>query len=137
MVQLTCSGYDRPNSPKILDSPTQKDYINIVQFMMRYVPLSLSLPTAPVVAVTDAATCRRIDPVFTFGQKVDEELIDLFKRLKYDDLFLTASLTLTFIRYPVPITKSSVQAIGAPHTWPFLLASLYWLLELVLVQSLT
>lgn len=30
------------------------------------------------------------------------------------------------LRYPFQISKSALQAVGSPHTWPGLLAALAW-----------
>lgn len=47
--------------------------------------------------------------------KVEDDVPAFFKRL----------------RYPFQISKSSLFAVGSPHTWPGLLASLVWLTELL------
>jgi SMC interacting uncharacterized protein involved in chromosome segregation len=39
------------------------------------------------------------------------------------------------LRYPVAITKSQMSTIGAPHAWPYLLAALDWLVELLTYQQ--
>jgi SMC interacting uncharacterized protein involved in chromosome segregation len=49
---LTANGYDHAVSPKLLASPTAKEFMHIVQFLFRKVPLALlpvspSAPTAP------------------------------------------------------------------------------------------
>ena len=47
--------------------------------------------------------------------KIEDDVPALFKRL----------------RYPFGISKSSLFAVGSPHTWPSLLAALTWLAELL------
>jgi len=47
--------------------------------------------------------------------KIEDDVPALFKRL----------------RYPFGISKSSLFAVGSPHTWPSLLAALTWLVELL------
>lgn len=49
-----------------------------------------------------------------FG-KIEDDVPAFFKRL----------------RYPFQISKSSLFAVGSPHTWPTLLASLVWITELL------
>ena len=47
--------------------------------------------------------------------KVEDEVPAMFKRLGY----------------PFQISKSSLYAVGSPHTWPALLAALHWIVELL------
>lgn len=49
-----------------------------------------------------------------FG-KIEDDVPTFYKRL----------------RYPFQISKSSLFAVGSPHTWPSLLASLVWITELL------
>lgn len=35
------------------------------------------------------------------------------------------------LHYPFPISKASMQAVGTMHTWPTLLASITWIVELL------
>ena len=42
---------------------------------------------------------------------------------------------LRVLGYPFAISKSSMFAIGSPHTWPHLLAALTWLVELIKVSQ--
>jgi kinetochore protein NDC80 len=35
------------------------------------------------------------------------------------------------MHYPFPISKASMQAVGTMHTWPTLLASITWMVELL------
>ena len=39
-----------------------------------------------------------------------------------------------FNRYPFSISKTALVAVGSPHTWPSLLASLIWLVDLLSVR---
>ena len=50
----------------------------------------------------------------SFG-KLEDDVPAFYKRLKY----------------PFQISKSSLFAVGSPHTWPGLLASLVWVTELL------
>lgn len=55
----------------------------------------------------------------SFG-KLDEEVVALYKRL----------------RYPFQISKSNLSAVGSPHTWPAILAAITWLVELISYAAL-
>ena len=35
------------------------------------------------------------------------------------------------LHYPFSISKTALSAVGSPHTWPYLLACLTWLIELL------
>lgn len=47
------------------------------------------------------------------------------------------TVTLKGLRYPFNISKTSLAAVGSPHTWPALLASLVWLVELLEYDEVT
>jgi len=67
--------------------------------------------------VHDVCGCPQVDPntnAKLFG-KIEDDVPAFFKRL----------------RYPFQISKSSLFAVGSPHTWPGLLASLVWITELL------
>lgn len=89
---LTIHNYDNSISPKILTNPSTKDFNNIVQFLF-----------------------RQIDPNFAYTGKYEDEVISMFKCLKY----------------PYSISKTSLNAVGSPHSWPQLLASVMWIIELL------
>ncbi|KAG7402394.1 kinetochore-associated Ndc80 complex subunit ndc80 [Phytophthora boehmeriae] len=58
---------------------------------------------------------KQVDPTFEFGVKFEEDVVVQFRNL----------------RYPIPISKTSLAAVGTPHTWPTLLLSISWLIELL------
>jgi len=59
---------------------------------------------------------RKIDPNFNDGtHKFEDEVASAFKALGY----------------PFNISKTSLYAVGSPHTWPGLLAAITWLIELL------
>ncbi|CAH0477715.1 unnamed protein product [Peronospora belbahrii] len=58
---------------------------------------------------------KQVDPTFEFGAKFEEDVVLQFRNL----------------RYPFPISKTSLAAVGTPHTWPTLLLSISWLIELL------
>lgn len=79
---------------QVLSSPTTKDFTNIMLFLV-----------------------RQIDPNLLksgFG-KIEEEIPQLYKRL----------------RYPFALSKSNLTAVGSPHTWPAILAAVCWIVELL------
>jgi kinetochore protein NDC80 len=59
---------------------------------------------------------RHLDPGLLKGfGRLEEEVPQLYKRL----------------RYPFQISKSTLTAVGSPHTWPTILAALTWAVELL------
>lgn len=56
---------------------------------------------------------RFIDPGFKLGPKPEEEVHQQLKR----------------VGYPFAVSKASLSSVGSPHTWPSLLAMLFWLTE--------
>lgn len=58
---------------------------------------------------------RKIDPSFHFGKNIVNDVHTMFKGLQY----------------PVQISKTALSAVGSAHTWPQLLASLTWLIDLI------
>eukprot|EP00804_Cyclotella_cryptica_P023223 CCRYP_000416-RA/>CCRYP_000416-RA protein AED:0.05 eAED:0.05 QI:835/1/1/1/1/1/3/192/486 len=43
------------------------------------------------------------------------------------------SLAFRTLGYPLPISKTGIVAVGAPHTWPALIAAIDWLLDVLSV----
>ncbi|CAD7938946.1 unnamed protein product [Amoebophrya sp. A120] len=60
----------------------------------------------------------QIDPNTPLTKKMDEELPEALQR----------------IRYPLNVTKASLLLVGAPTTWPSVLASLHWVVELLSID---
>lgn len=58
---------------------------------------------------------RQIDPNYTSTGKFEDEVVTMFKHLGY----------------PYQISKANLAAVGSPHAWPSLLASIMWLIELL------
>ncbi|ETI49585.1 hypothetical protein, variant [Phytophthora nicotianae P1569] len=58
---------------------------------------------------------KQVDPTFEFGPKFEEDVVQQLRDL----------------RYPVSISKTSLAAVGTPHTWPMLLMAMSWLIELL------
>lgn len=59
-----------------------------------------------------------LDPNMAFTQKFEEDVATIFRQIKY----------------PFTISKTALVAVGSPHTWPVLLASISWLIELLSVR---
>ena len=58
---------------------------------------------------------KQLDPNFKFGDDFCEDIRDVIK----------------MVGYPFNISKSSLSAVGSPHTWPHVLAMLVWVIELL------
>lgn len=58
---------------------------------------------------------KQVDPNYTCVGKLEDEIVSMFKTLGY----------------PFPIAKSNISAVGSPHAWPNMLASIMWLIELL------
>lgn len=96
IAYLAAHGFEYAITPKVLASPTTKDFTNVMMFLY-----------------------RQFDPVLPKTFKLEEEVPQLYKRL----------------RYPFQISKSNLTAVGSPHTWPSLLVALTWLVELLNYQQ--
>jgi kinetochore protein NDC80 len=57
----------------------------------------------------------QIDPNYKSTGKFEDEVVTMFK----------------YLGYPYQISKSNLAAVGSPHAWPSLLASIMWLIELL------
>lgn len=75
----------------------------------------LSQPTNKVYQDIVYFMIKLIDPNFVPMGKTDEDIISIFK----------------FLGYPFTINKSNIAAVGSPHAWPHMLASINWLSEMV------
>lgn len=58
---------------------------------------------------------KQLDPNFQCTGKFEDEVVTVFKHWGY----------------PVQISKANIAAVGSPHAWPSLLASIMWLIELL------
>ncbi|XP_022326849.1 kinetochore protein NDC80 homolog [Crassostrea virginica] len=56
-----------------------------------------------------------LTPRYRVGKKPEEEIPKIFKELGY----------------PFMISKTSMYALGSPHTWPTILAALVWMVDLI------
>ena len=92
IMYMMSNGYTHPLSPKLLMTPTGKEFANMISFLF-----------------------RKFDPNFKLQGKIEDEVPLFFKRL----------------RYPFPISKNALYAVGSPHTWPAVLGALTWMVELL------
>ncbi len=101
---LVQHNYDQAISPKVLHRPTGKDFENVILFLF-----GLLDPHRARGGAGAGADGAQASPKFA------DEVTGVFKGL----------------RYPFNISKTALAAVGSPHTWPALLASLTWLVELL------
>ncbi|CAK4082625.1 unnamed protein product [Aphanomyces euteiches] len=94
---LTDRHYDHALSHQLLTKPMKKDFVNIMQFLF-----------------------RELDPNFEFSPKIEEDVANCYRTLKY----------------PFPISKTALAAVGSPHSWPPLLAAISWIVELLSYDSI-
>eukprot|EP00127_Corallochytrium_limacisporum_P006927 Clim_evm13s238 gene=Clim_evmTU13s238 len=81
-------------------------------------PLSTKLLTSPTHRDFNNIVVflmEQLDPNWQFVNKMEEEIPILFKQL----------------RYPFTINKSALMSLGSPHSWPYLLGALKWLVDLI------
>lgn len=96
----------------------QKEIISYFQENIPEIPLNLKHLKAPSTKdFQDIFTTlvSRIDPNYLFTGRLDEDVPNFFKSMGY----------------PYAISKNSLLAVGAPNSWPSLLAALAWLIDLV------
>lgn len=63
---------------------------------------------------------RQYDPNYTLTGKFEDEVVAMFKQ----------------IGYPCQISRANITAAGTPHAWPYLLAALVWLVDLLEYEEL-
>eukprot|EP00943_MAST-04B_sp_MAST-4B-sp1_P006123 g6123.t1 len=78
-------------------------------------PRTLTHPTGKDFEHICSFLFRQIDRNFKFQKSMVNEVPLMFKGL----------------HYPFSISKTALSAVGSPHTWPYLLACLTWLIELL------
>jgi len=93
---LLFTDYTAMISPKILNQPTTKDFVNIFSFL-----------------------AAQFDPNRKPNPDVQKEVLT----------------TMNHLRYPFTVSKSALQSVGSPHTWPNLLAVLHWMVELLVYDA--
>lgn len=58
---------------------------------------------------------KQIDPNWVQVGKIEDEIVSMFR----------------FLGYPFAVAKSHISAVGSPHAWPYMLATIMWLIELL------
>lgn len=100
ILYLAQHNYDQPISPKVLTRPANKDYYNVLGFLL-----------------------RKIDPTISISSSSSEKAKkDFSKRVPH---------IFKGLRYPFTVSKAALTFVGVPHTWPSLLGTLSWLVELL------
>ena len=94
-------------------------YLSTHSYESAISPKQLSSPTTKDFLAIVTFLFKQVEPGFKMVAKVEEEVPAMFKRL----------------RYPFPISKTALVAVGSPHTWPPLLAAITWLVELLKYQE--
>eukprot|EP00954_Amorphochlora_amoebiformis_P023923 1362881-Amorphochlora_amoeboformis.AAC.2 len=101
---LTNHNYDKQITPKQVTAPSLKDFKNICSFLF-----------------------KQMDPNFEFSKNFEDDVKDS----QFVHIPLHIREMLKVLGYPFTISKSSLSAVGSPHTWPPILAMLCWLIELL------
>jgi len=108
----------RPNTDKSYIQTSIRGLINYLTDHNYDQPFSakiLQRPTAKDFTYIVSFVFRQVDANFRITGKLEEEVLQFFKAM----------------HYPFPISKASMQAVGTMHTWPTLLASITWMVELL------
>lgn len=109
---------------------TDKAYMNqCVRFLIKFLsehqydhlisPKMLARPMKKDFASIVAFLFRQIDANFRFSEKIEDDVSTVYRQL----------------RYPFSISKTALVAVGSPHTWPSLLASLTWLVDILMYDE--
>ena len=91
------------------------DYLTHHEFDHAISPKILSRPAVKDFHNIVIFLFRQIDTNYTSTGKFEDEVVTMFK----------------YLGYPYQISKTNMAAVGAPHAWPSLLASIMWLIELL------
>ncbi|TFJ81071.1 hypothetical protein NSK_007714 [Nannochloropsis salina CCMP1776] len=108
----------RPNTDKGYIQASIRGLINYLTDHNYDQPFSakiLQRPTAKDFTYIVSFLFRQVDGNFRITGKLEDEVLAFFKAM----------------RYPFAISKASMQAVGTMHTWPTLLASITWMVELL------
>jgi len=112
---LTDKGFVRQSIENLIRFLAERGYDQAVS------PKILHRPTGKDFENVTLFLFSRLDRNHKFAGKFPDEVTAMFKALKY----------------PFNISKTSLAAVGSPHTWPALLASLAWLVELLDYDQIT
>eukprot|EP00970_Alexandrium_tamarense_P018383 scaffold13330_cov205-Alexandrium_tamarense.AAC.20 len=117
---LKSHGYDSSplNVKQLVNGPSGRDFNHFMTFLLRRVDPTFNSTYGGSIATTSTtgAAKRSDDPPIKFEDEV--------------------SMAFRTLGYPFPISKTGIVAVGAPHTWPALIAAIDWLIDvLVLVEG--
>lgn len=76
---------------------------------------TLTTPTQKEFVTIFQYLYHQFDPNFQFVRKIDEDVLYCIKALKYP--------------FADSISRSQLTAVGSPHSWPNMLAMLFWMVE--------
>lgn len=113
----------RQFSDKPFQLQCQKEIISYFQDRCPETPISiknLQTPNTKDFVLIITTLVRKIDKAFELTGKPEDEVPAFFKAFGY----------------PFVISKNSLLAVGAPSSWPNLLACLYWLMETVRMSEI-
>jgi len=111
-LSQTSTGFDKELGQKLLKSPMTRDYLQIMDILMKKLDQNCKIFSSSLVEKKKGQQTPSFDM---------EIIIHLFD----------------FLGYPYPINKRNLVSIGAPHAWPSILASVHWLVEISRYQDLT
>ena len=124
-TRTSISNQGRANDPRNINDKqlfSKKSIRTVVKYLIsehKYdqpiSPKTLMKPTTKEYYNLVQFLFHQIDPNYTCVGKLEDEIVGMFK----------------FLGYPFPIAKSNISAVGSPHCWPSMLASLIWLIELL------
>lgn len=126
---LTDHNYDHPFSTKILQRPTAKDFTYIISFLFRQVDGNFRITGKledEVIAFFKVGSAH-MHPVYVCGWLRP----DPTQSISSPPCLPHTHTNTQALHYPFPISKASMQAVGTMHTWPTLLASITWIVELL------
>lgn len=64
---------------------------------------------------------RQIDPSYVPSARFEDDVLPFLK----------------MIRYPYPLSRSSLQAVGAPQTWPKVMGAISWIVDTLMYEEET
>eukprot|EP00041_Stephanoeca_diplocostata_P016672 m.329238 g.329238 ORF g.329238 m.329238 type:complete len:689 (-) comp20443_c0_seq3:157-2223(-) len=120
---LTANGYGHPISPKLLTSPSDKDFFRIFQFLYHKVDPNFKFESA---AGSSSAGSR--DRRSTMGGRADTVRAS-------ESMVEQIPILLKALGYPFKINRSAVISCGSHSNWPKMLGALHFLLDIVTLQD--
>lgn len=116
---LTANGYGHPISPKLMTSPSDKDFFRIFQFLY-----------------------HKVDPNFKFETTTGGNPRDFRKSMggradsvkNNETMVEQIPILMKTLGYPFKINRSAVISCGSHSNWPKMLGALHFLLDIVTVQ---